>query len=142
MKDPSAIELQKYASLEAAERIRRLAFEINRTAKRADEESIHDLRVSTRRLSQCLLVFDELFPRHASKKAHKRMGKIMKSTAEVRNRDIAIGLLKQSGVAGTGEVVETLAKERKEAATALSAELKGLKEKEISRRWTMRLKAG
>ncbi len=142
MKNPSAIELQKYAALEAAERIRRLAFEINRTAKRPDEESIHDLRVSTRRLSQCLLAFDDLFPRRAARKANKRMGKIMKRSAEVRNRDIAIGLLKESGVEGTGKVVEALSKERKQAATALSADLKGLKDKEISRRWTAKLKVG
>jgi CHAD domain-containing protein len=142
MKNPSVIELQKYAALEAGERIRRLAYEINRAAKRADEETIHDLRVSTRRLSQCLLAFGDLFPRRASKKAGRRMGKIMKRSAEVRNRDIAMGLLEESGIDEIEDVIDALTKERKQAVAALSADLKGLKEKEISRRWTTKLKAG
>lgn len=140
MKDPAAVELHKYAAFETAERIRRFAFELNRSAKRADEEAIHDLRVSVRRLEQCLDLFEDLLPHRAAKKAHKRMRKVMQRAAEVRNRDIALTLLKESGVAGAKDVASSLAKERKQAASELTAQLRSLKEKEISRKWSVKLK--
>ena len=46
--------MREYARLHTAILLRRLAYQLTRAAKSADPESIHDLRVSIRRLSGCL----------------------------------------------------------------------------------------
>ena len=61
-------------------------------AKHSDEEAIHDLRVSIRRLSECLREFGQFLPPQKTKRTLKRLHKLMDLAAEIRNRDIAIAL--------------------------------------------------
>jgi len=83
--------------------------EVRNTAKHPDEDPIHDLRVSIRRLSQCLSEFRDFLP-HA-KRTRKRLGKLMDLAAEMRNRDIAIELVGSANPA----LAATLATERDHA---------------------------
>ena len=69
------------------------AFQVRRAAKHPDEEAIHDLRVSIRRLSRCLRLFSPLYPGSSWKKVRNRLKVLMEAAGEVRDRDIAAKLL-------------------------------------------------
>jgi CHAD domain-containing protein len=71
----------------------RLTFEIHRAAKRPGAEEIHDVRVSIRRFSQGLLLFNDLFPPWEVKKIKRRLKRMMRLTSEIRDRDITLEYL-------------------------------------------------
>jgi CHAD domain-containing protein len=71
----------------------RLTFEIHRAAKKAGPEEIHDVRVSIRRFSQGLLLFNDLFPPWEVKKIKRRLKRMMRLTSEIRDRDITLAYL-------------------------------------------------
>ena len=64
-------EMDKFASAQASRLLGKLVFQVRHTAKHPNEQAIHDLRVSIRRLSQCLREFHQFFPRHETKKILK-----------------------------------------------------------------------
>ena len=90
-------EMDRFASVQASRLLGKLAFQVRHAAKHPNEEAIHDLRVSIRRLSQCLREFHQFFPRRQTKKILKQLGKVMDLAAEMRNRDVAIELIGKSG---------------------------------------------
>ncbi len=71
----------------------RLAFQVHRTAKRPRAKEIHDLRVSIRRFSQGLRLFDDFFPKTEVKEIKKLLKRMMDLTSQIRNRDIALEFL-------------------------------------------------
>ena len=71
----------------------RLAFQVHRVAKQPGPEEIHDLRVSIRRFSQGLSVFDHFFPPWEVKKVTKRLKRMMRLTSQIRDRDVALEFL-------------------------------------------------
>lgn len=71
----------------------RLAFQIHRASKAPGPEEIHDVRVSIRRFSQGLLLFNDLFPPWEVKKIKRRLKRMMRLTSEIRNRDITLEYL-------------------------------------------------
>jgi CHAD domain-containing protein len=71
----------------------RLAFQIHRAAKLPGPEEIHDVRVSIRRFSQGLLLFEDFFPPWEVKKIRRRLKRMLKLTSEIRDRDITLEFL-------------------------------------------------
>jgi CHAD domain-containing protein len=71
----------------------RLVFQVHRAAKVPGPEEIHDVRVSIRRFSQCLLLFEEFFPRWEVKKIKRRLKRMLRLTSQIRDRDIALDFL-------------------------------------------------
>jgi CHAD domain-containing protein len=100
-----------FAADHAARLSKKFDAEVRNTARHPDEEPIHDLRVSIRRLSQCLSEFREFLPRHKTKAARKHLDKLMDLAAEMRNRDIAISLVG----AENPDLVASLGQEREQA---------------------------
>lgn len=129
--------MQRYARERASTLLRRLAFRMNRAARLRDADSIHDLRVAIRRFEQCLHIFDQFFPGH--KKIHRRLHKIMELSGEIRNRDIALDLLKQGGVPARSALPVRLLRERKEFQGELMASFDRWGERNLSRKWGSRL---
>ena len=128
MKDP----LDRFAAAHASRLLGKLAFQVRRASKRQDEEAIHDLRVSIRRLSQCLREFRAFFPRrHETKKIRKQLGKLMDLAGEMRNRDIAIELI---GNAEPG-LAQQLRRERERAKRKLAKMLVEWRHRDFSRKW-------
>ena len=84
------IPIRDYAAEQTSMLLRRLAFQASRTARMADVEAVHDLRVSIRRLAQCLRLFSQFFPRERTKKIQQKLETVMDLASEVRNRDIAL----------------------------------------------------
>ncbi len=131
--------MDRFARDWAASRLGRFVFEVRRALKSADADSVHDLRVSIRRLSQCLRIFPEFFPAPETKRIRRRLRRIMKLAAEVRNRDIAVELLAKASLGSRSSLVARLAEDRKLGERALAAELRRLARRDFSSKWRARL---
>jgi CHAD domain-containing protein len=131
--------MRAYVQFQTGLLLRRFATQVTRTARTADADSIHDLRVSIRRLSRGLRVFAQFYPPHSWKPVRRRLADLMDSCGSVRDFDIAIGLLKQAGVRVTTPLVRQLRVKRIAAARELQLELQGWKARSVSRQWRLRL---
>jgi CHAD domain-containing protein len=128
--------MREYVRLQTAMLLRRLAFQVSRTARSGkDAETIHDLRVAIRRLSRCLRVFAEFYPGDSWKKIRKELGDLMQSAGRVRDRDVALALLAEAGVGRRGAIAARLEAERKQAARNLQLETRRWKRSSFSRKW-------
>lgn len=85
--------IRDYALDQMNHLLTRLVFQIHRAAKTPGPGEIHDVRVSIRRFSQCLLLFDEFFPRWEVKKIKRRLKRMLKLTSQIRDRDITLDFL-------------------------------------------------
>ena len=128
-------EIDKFAGAQTSRLLGKLAFQVRHAAKHPDEEAIHDLRVSIRRLSQCLREFRQFFPKRKVKGMLKELGRVMDLAAEMRNRDIAIELIgKDAGSAGP-ELFANLRDERELAKRELTRALVQWRRHDFSRKW-------
>jgi CHAD domain-containing protein len=85
--------IRDYAIEQMNHLLTRLAFQVHRAAKKPGADEIHDLRVSIRRFSQGLCVFNDFFPAWEVKKVRKRLKRMMHLTSEIRDRDITLEFL-------------------------------------------------
>jgi CHAD domain-containing protein len=134
--DPAA-PMRRYAAASVNTLIRRLAFQINRAGKRGDADSIHDLRVAIRRLSQALAVFAPLLPRHAAGKVRHKIDELRRLAGGVRDLDIAIEYSRKTP--GSAAFSARLNKLRKQALRELTAALLQASRREPWRKWRRRL---
>jgi CHAD domain-containing protein len=114
------MEMQKYALQQARSLLGRVAFEARHVVKSATPDSVHDLRVSIRRLSQCLRAFRGFFPRGAAKRVRQQLRPVMDEASEVRNRDIAVELSRKAGLPADSPLFTELSLERKQACHLLA----------------------
>ena len=126
--------MDQFARTQAARLLGKLAFQVRHAAKHPNEEAIHDLRVSIRRLSECLREFRAFFPRNHSKKILKQLGKVMDLAAEMRNRDVAIELIGKGGAAESA-VLANVRREREEAKRKLTSALVRWRRRDFSSKW-------
>ena len=131
--------MREFVRLETRSLLRRLKSPVTQAARTGDAEAIHDLRVAVRRLSRCLRVFAQFYPARSWKPMRRRLAGLMDACGSVRDRDIAIGLLEQAGVAATSPLVRRLGAERDATARELQGELRDFKRKGLARRWRQRL---
>lgn len=93
--------VQKFVAGQTIERFNRVKKEAQRLLELAPDspesvDSVHDFRVSVRRLRTVLQSFQDYFPSKAVKVARKSLRRAFRLAGEVRNRDITIELLKES----------------------------------------------
>ena len=131
--------MRDYARLQTAILLRRLAYQLNRAARNADADSIHDLRVAIRRLSRCLRVFAPFYPGDSRKKIRRQLAELMQAAGQVRDRDIALQLLAEAGIPPRATVATRLAAERRKASRELLLEIRRWKARSFSRKWRSRL---
>jgi CHAD domain-containing protein len=131
--------MQSYAREQASTLLRRLAFRMNRAAKVRDADSIHDLRVAIRRFEQCLQIFHQFLSGGHKKKIRRRLRRIMELSGEIRNRDIALDLLRQAGLPVRSSLSARLLRERREAQSNLLASFDRWGERDLFRKWGSRL---
>jgi CHAD domain-containing protein len=128
--------MKKYAQAQAAILLRRVAFQAGRTLRGPDADAVHDLRVAIRRLSTCLRTFEVFFPERAARKIRRQLTDVMDLAGAVRDRDIALELLREAGVA---EPAAQWHAERITAERALRHALRAFQDDGGSRRWRRRL---
>ncbi|MBZ5635484.1 MAG: CHAD domain-containing protein [Acidobacteriia bacterium] len=109
-----------YADAQVQERFKRLASQFGRAAKHPhDPDTIHDMRVATRRFMQSLKVFGQFFDRQSTKKMRRRLRRLMHLSGEARNCDIALELLELAGFE-RGKSASQLRRRRKRAEEILA----------------------
>ncbi len=108
---------------------------------KADVDSVHDLRTSIRRLSECLRGFEELFPGGEAGRLRRRLRKLMQLAAEVRNRDIARELFLKANVPSDDALFQRLKTERHEWQSMLTDKVLAWTEREEPKHWHRMLKA-
>lgn len=131
--------MREYVRLQTGILLRRLAIQVTRTARTGDAGAIHDLRVSIRRLSRCLRVFAQFYPEHSWKPVRRSLAELMDACGNVRDRDIAAGLLQQAGVPAASPLLRQLDVERRAAVQELQLELHRWRERAFSRQWRVQL---
>lgn len=104
-----------------------------------DAEAIHDLRVATRRFGQCLRVFEAAFDAHAIQTLRRRMKKWMKRCGEVRNCDITLELLRETGFGARSGVARQVRELRANAERRLEKSLAKTQRRDVRTKWTARL---
>jgi CHAD domain-containing protein len=133
------MEMRRFVADHVSTLVRRLAFRIHRVSRISDADSMHDLRVANRRLSECLREFQDFFPHRKARKIRHALRDMMDLAAEVRNRDVAMELLGEGGAPPGLPLLKTLVQERKEAKERLLAFLRKRSMRDIAQRWRRRL---
>jgi len=131
--------MRDYVRLQTAILLRRLAYEVGKSAKSLNADSIHDLRVSIRRLKVCLRLFAQFYPGRSAKRIRRQLERMMEIAGGVRNLDIALELLGKAGVSAKVAAVRHLREERRKAANRLAREVRLWKIQGFSRKWRARL---
>ena len=131
--------MRQFAREQTVELIHKLVEAVHQAAREADEESIHDVRVAMRRLSRCLRVLAPFYPDGYWKKIRHRLSTLMAAAGAVRDCDIAMELLRQSGVSRRAAVMVRLAEARKKHGHELLRELRQWKREGFQHKWKSRL---
>ncbi len=134
-----SLTIEAYASAQTEALLERLAWQVGHTAKRCDPESIHDLRVEVRHLTNCLRVFKQFFAKPERKKIQPQLQALTKLAGEVRNRDIALEVLALVPGVQDGDLATQLAKERKQAELELVKALQRWTRRNLFRKWRGKL---
>jgi CHAD domain-containing protein len=77
------------------DRIRTLLRHRRRARQKGTSESVHDVRVATRRLQEALELFAPAFPARERERLRRRARRIRRSLAEVRDADVLLGLVRR-----------------------------------------------
>lgn len=127
--------MQEHVRTQTATLLRRLAYQVNQAAKSCDEEAVHDLRVSIRRLNRCLQVFSKFYPENSGKKIRRRLKTLMEAAGEVRDLDIAMQLVAEGGVDRKASLSYRMADARRQARRSLLREVRLWKGRGFSKKW-------
>lgn len=139
MKPEAGKPIAEYATMQAAARFDRIAYQMGVLRKSKNPDSVHDLRVSIRRFLSCLSIYPQFFPSKESKKVRKRLKKVLKAAGEVRDRDIALYLGKQAELPKDSPVLDGLRKQRKQAAKDLAESLQRWSKRNMFPKWRRKL---
>jgi CHAD domain-containing protein len=110
--------MREYALARTVDLLKQLAKQIKQfgeAPRDQDADAIHDVRVAIRRLRECLRIFSKFYPGKSWKKVRRSLAEAMQYCGEVRDRDIALGLLAGAGVPDDSNLVQRLRKERRAA---------------------------
>jgi CHAD domain-containing protein len=127
--------MKQFAHSQVSTLLRRLAAQVKQTAEAADAESVHDLRVAIRRLSRALRSFAQFFPGKQWKRIRAELSNLMDAAAEVRDSDVALGLIEKAGAARRARVALTLQARRRKAEAELREELQNWQGRGFAREW-------
>jgi len=115
--------------------LERLAYRVNAAVHRHDEDSIHELRVATRRFTQSLAIFKSLYHAKDLKKIRRRLKELMDLSSAVRDCDVAAALVAQSELPGAAAIQKPLAARRKEAVRMLLPNLRSWAARRTTSKW-------
>ena len=127
--------MKKFVRRQTSERLKTLQAEVRHAARKPrDPDSIHDLRVSIRRLRQELRVFEGWFEADRVKSIRERLKKLMARCGAVRNCDIAMEVLEAAGFEDR-TLANALGEKRLRAQKDLARTLQAWRRKHRTRQW-------
>ncbi len=129
------LDLRRYACEQISDRLGALAYQVGSAAKKPNAEAVHDLRVAVRRFGQSLEIFCSVLPQRPLKKVRKRLRRVMREAAEIRDRDVALELLVQAGVPKDDPLARRLAADRRQAEGMLVQRVKRWQRNNFSAKW-------
>lgn len=129
-----AATMRDYAVAKTGALLDEAAAAITSAARTPDEEAVHKMRVSIRRLQQAIRLFRQYFDSRGFEHVKDRMRAIMEVAGELRNRDIAMKLVADAD-GDTGE----LAAQRLAYKEKLDDVLKRYLNSDLSRSWREKL---
>jgi CHAD domain-containing protein len=128
--------MREYVREHTATLLRRLADEVHRAhVEGASDEAVHDVRVAVRRLSAGLRTFADFYPTRARKRIRRKLRELMDAAGAVRDRDIAVKLLREAGLPEQAPAIQHLIVQRKEMARQLAQKLERWKRRKFPREW-------
>ena len=136
--------MREYVFAQTIELLHHLAAKIKQlrhTPPDLDPDAIHDVRVAIRRLRQCLRVFSKFYPDNSWKKIRRELAGVMQSCGRVRDHDIAIGLLTESGLPVDSKLVLRLQEKRRTADRGLRHDLADWKHRGLGKKFQSHLEA-
>jgi CHAD domain-containing protein len=137
-----SLNVSRYAERAARARLRTLAANVSHAAgSPEDADAIHDLRVSIRRFTQCLRVFQGLFDTGYCRKMRRRLKKLMNLCGAARNCHIALEVLEAAQAPAAGAVKRRLLRRQRRAERDLAEELERWESRGTVRSWRGWLKA-
>jgi CHAD domain-containing protein len=131
--------MRDFVRSETLRLLERFGVELKRAAREADADAIHDLRVSIRRLSRCLRVFAAFYPGRRWKKMRAELHGLLECAGAVRDRDIALELIRQAGISPRTAIHRKLSREREAAEREMLAEIERWRRRDPSARWRGKL---
>jgi len=134
-----AAPIRAYGLQQTRTLLRRLAYQVNQTARTGSEDAVHDLRVSIRRFTQCLRAFEQFIPKNEARKVRHRLKAVMKLAATVRDHDVALDVFKEAGVPKGAKVLVVLKKQRAQAEKGLLDAIRRSSHDNFSRKWREKL---
>ena len=88
--------MQEYGIAKTGQLLDVLVLSLCEAAESLNEDTVHKVRVAIRRFQQALRVFRQYFPADGSKRVKAKLKSVMDLAGELRNRDIAIGLVRKA----------------------------------------------
>ena len=125
--------IAEYGCKQVQQLLDRVVFELHKCARTPGVETVHDLRVAIRRLTQALRVFREFVSPAAHKEIRKKLKDVMDAAAEVRDRDIALELCDEAQIGEDAALRLQLLNERTSAKRNLTRLLR--RRARASERW-------
>lgn len=136
----SSATLREHLRSQTDTLIRRFAAQVHRAKTSLDEDSVHDLRVSIRRIGEFLETFESLYPKTGVRAVRSETRKIMKGAEKVRSADIALGLLRKAELADDHPLVLKTRGQRTHDEEGLRQSLDGLARHPYPKVWSQELK--
>jgi CHAD domain-containing protein len=104
--------MRSFAEQQVHARLNRVRDELERARANPDEDAIHDLRVSIRRLSQALRILAHLLGPTIARQLRASLRPLLKAAGEVRNCDIGISILRRSRLPDVDPIIHHLRAQR------------------------------
>jgi CHAD domain-containing protein len=133
------VAMRAYVEQQTRTLLRRLAYQINQTVRLGNPDSVHDLRVSIRRFTQCLRVFAQFFPKGEARKIRHKLKTIMEAASQVRDYDITLDLFENAGISRKSREAAVIDGQRREAEQNLMDAIRRSGRDNFSRKWRTKL---
>jgi CHAD domain-containing protein len=125
----------RYATDQAGKLLKDLNNHVSAATESPGPEEVHDLRVSIRRFTGVLRALEPCFSKPESKSMRRALKDIMKHAGEVRDRDIALGLLAKVSADPADPLLPEIRAERHDAARNLTSALRAFAATGLSADW-------
>ena len=127
--------MQAYVRERMTKLVERVSAEMHRAQQEVTVETVHDLRVSIRRLQAALRAFSTFFPPAESRRILKQARKTLKLAGRLRDFDIALELASESGIPADAELSIKLTALRQQTATRLLGQVRKMELVESAETW-------
>ena len=126
--------MKRFALTKTGELLDTVVFAMHDAVRLREEEAVHKMRVSIRRLQQAIRLFRQFLPRRGVKTVRKELRKAIQAAGALRNYDIARDLLKEFDA-----VPENLDEHRSASLAEFRQTVKRIIRKDAGVRWRNQL---